>query len=660
MRSRWPLLLVLVLLWLHRGGWWAGGVYLDEDVAGQFYLLKSRLYLLARGLEPWSWWDPLPLLGSPRLASIQVGWLSPLNLWFVVLSPAWAWRLYPLWIDTLMVGAAWWTLREWGGTRLTASWVAMAWVVSGGILFESQHPCYKEALLASLLSVGCALRYWKYRQRRSWLGLTACGFLHLAVGSPSAVYFDHVCLALLLPALLTHARPPRRVLLSSLLAYLAGCLLAAPALLPLLDYNSHGHRTMAGVAGVAMAESYRMTLVELGMRIASESQVGSPTLMEHGMGYPLPVDYSLALTLLALSALAVPRLRPLLILSWLAMLQSLGERGGLLWLLHKALPITLQFRGPARFYFVGSWGFVVCAGLAWQHWRQHSRSTRLVSDGLAAWALLFSLLAQSQTMHYADPRLLQLPPRPDWHQGRVSALRYSRPQPPLLWESSSVLQGMPTLLMPDSVFERGYLLGLACSQWGENAREKLGPMIHNAQAVPVLKPQAPLLLSWGLTWVLEGEGDHYGWRRLQPDPPRHWFARPTSESAEQWASRSQGDPFATASVEGPVPEGVPSGGSVRVDWESADYQNLRVEGQGLLISADQWDPGWHCFQDGQPVPVLRADLALKACWVPAGVRVVEWRYRAPWWGKFWVIEGLGWTLLLVAWVGFARPARATS
>lgn len=650
MTARWGILLFLVLLWIHRGGWWMGGVYFEEDVAGHFYLIKSRLYLLAHGQEAWSWWDRLPLLGSPRLANVQASWLSPLNLFFVLLPPYFAWRLYPLWIDTLLVAASYWTARQWSASRGTAAWVALTWVVTGGTLFVSQHPPYKEAMLAALLAVGCALRYWRYRQRRYWLGLAACGFVHVASGNPSALYFNHLYLVALLPAMLLYARPSRAVLIYTALAYLGGCLLAWPALLPLFDYHAHSHRTLPFVAGTELSESLRMTFPEYVMRVASETQVGSPTPMKYGEGYNLPVDFSGALTLLALSALALRRWRWLLLLSLLVTLQSLGESGGLLWLLHKLAPFTLQVRGPFRFFFLSSWGLALAAGLAWQHWRGHSRWARWLSNGLAAWSVVFVLLAQSQRMVYYAPSVLTPPPMPpEWRTGRVSALRYSRPRPDLWWESAPVMQGIPTLLMPEVLFERGFLLGLAYSQWGPQVEEKLANLVRRARSVPVLQPQRPLLLSWGLTWLLAGQGDSFAWQRLQPDPPRHWFSQPAGESPRQWASREQGDPFATACLEATTPPGEASGGNVRVEVDRPDHQVLQVDGSGLLITADQWDPGWQCRHDGAPVETLRANLALKACWVKPGVRRVEWTYAPPWWNRALWHWAAGTALLAVGW-----------
>lgn len=639
MRNRWPLVLWLALLWVHRGGWWHGGVYLDEDVAAVFFTAKSRLYELVRGREAWSWWDPLTLLGWPRLANVQVSWLSPFNLWFILLPPLWAWRLYPLAMDSLLLAASFWAIRQAGASPAVAGWATLVWLLGDTLLSASQQPCYKESVLSAVLAMGCALRYWRYRQKQMLAALAGCGYLHLASGSPSALFFNHLSLALLMPWLLGLWRPPQKTIFQSLMAYLGGALLALPAWLPLLEFVSHSQRS-----GVAVAETFRLTYGELLMRLASESHIGSSTPMVHAMGYSLRVDGSLAVLLLGLSGLLPAVSRLLVSLALLTLLQTTGEAGGLLWLVHKLVPASLQIRGPERFFFLGSWALAVGAGLAWDHWRQRSLPARWSAHLLAGWAVLFGLLAQSMfsPLSYAPAGHFSPPPLPP-AGGRLAVMRHSQPQPELLWETAGVRQGRPTLIMPEVVLEQGYAQGLACSQLGPDGPALLPGLVLKARSVPILKPQSPLLLGWGLTWILEGRD----WVRLQPDPPRHWFARRSELSAVEFAARESGDPFATAHLDGPP--GPATDGLVEVVTDRADYQSLQVRGQGLLVSADQWDPGWQCLQDGRPAPALRVNLALKGCWVQPGVRQVEWRYRPLWLRQAPFVQASGWVLLLVAW-----------
>lgn len=49
----------------------------------------------------------------------------------------------------------------------------------------------------------------------------------------------------------------------------------------------------------------------------------------------------------------------------------------------------------------------------------------------------------------------------------------------------------------------------------------------------------------------------------------------------------------------------------------------------LLLLADLWAPGWQVRRDGQPVPLLRADLMLRAVALPAGEHEVSFAYRDP-------------------------------
>jgi hypothetical protein len=71
--------------------------------------------------------------------------------------------------------------------------------------------------------------------------------------------------------------------------------------------------------------------------------------------------------------------------------------------------------------------------------------------------------------------------------------------------------------------------------------------------------------------------------------------------------------------------------SVRIDRLGADRVRLEASssGSGLLVLADAWTPGWTARVDGQPAPVLRANVAFRAVPIRAGDHLVELRYRAP-------------------------------
>jgi uncharacterized membrane protein YfhO len=52
-----------------------------------------------------------------------------------------------------------------------------------------------------------------------------------------------------------------------------------------------------------------------------------------------------------------------------------------------------------------------------------------------------------------------------------------------------------------------------------------------------------------------------------------------------------------------------------------------METPGLVVLADNWDRGWHAYWNGRPVPVLRANYAIRGVVVPAGNGTLEFIYQ---------------------------------
>jgi len=86
--------------------------------------------------------------------------------------------------------------------------------------------------------------------------------------------------------------------------------------------------------------------------------------------------------------------------------------------------------------------------------------------------------------------------------------------------------------------------------------------------------------------------------------------------------------------------------------------DLRVDRDSLLVLQTPFNPGWHAFQDGQPVSVVRADVGLLALPVKAGEHRVELRYRNPWLITGGVITGVA--ALLLAILLWRKPRLAVS
>lgn len=150
--------------------------------------------------------------------------------------------------------------------------------------------------------------------------------------------------------------------------------------------------------------------------------------------------------------------------------------------------------------------------------------------------------------------------------------------------------------------------------------------------------------------------------------PRAWLApevRVLSEQAILQAIRtgslpdgSKWDPLRTVLVETELPgalkNGAPDGHVelTRYDPNRVDLQT-RASGDSMLVLSENDYPGWQAYIDGQAVPIVRVNYALRGVVVPAGTHNVRFAYR-PW----SVIGGLLISLLtsvgLVVFVGSGK------
>jgi uncharacterized membrane protein YfhO len=86
--------------------------------------------------------------------------------------------------------------------------------------------------------------------------------------------------------------------------------------------------------------------------------------------------------------------------------------------------------------------------------------------------------------------------------------------------------------------------------------------------------------------------------------------------------------------------------------------SVRLETPGLVVLADRWDKGWQAWWNGQPVPILRANHALRGVVLPAGEGTLVFRYAPAsfTWGLR--LAGLA-VVVLLAWLGIVLRKRTT-
>ena len=80
--------------------------------------------------------------------------------------------------------------------------------------------------------------------------------------------------------------------------------------------------------------------------------------------------------------------------------------------------------------------------------------------------------------------------------------------------------------------------------------------------------------------------------------------------------------------------------------------SAHMETPGLVVLADNWDRGWRAYWNGRPVPVLRANYAIRGVVVPAGNGTLEFIYKPAslilglWLAGLAVIVLAGWLIAI--------------
>ncbi len=115
--------------------------------------------------------------------------------------------------------------------------------------------------------------------------------------------------------------------------------------------------------------------------------------------------------------------------------------------------------------------------------------------------------------------------------------------------------------------------------------------------------------------------------------PRFFFATrvqtvSTLADAARALHSADFDPSRTAIVEEDIDPGEVAPGEVQVESYAAKKIELRTHsaGEGFLVAADSWYPGWEAAIDGRPARLYIADVAFRGIRVPAGDHRVEMRF----------------------------------
>ena len=84
-----------------------------------------------------------------------------------------------------------------------------------------------------------------------------------------------------------------------------------------------------------------------------------------------------------------------------------------------------------------------------------------------------------------------------------------------------------------------------------------------------------------------------------------------------------------------------------------------METPGLVVLADHWDKGWRANLNGNPVPILRVNHALRGVVVPAGAGTLEFQYAPASFAWGLRLSALG-AIALLGWSGVTVFRRRSS
>jgi len=122
--------------------------------------------------------------------------------------------------------------------------------------------------------------------------------------------------------------------------------------------------------------------------------------------------------------------------------------------------------------------------------------------------------------------------------------------------------------------------------------------------------------------------------------PRAWLARRVDAVGDEDAAyaalhRGSGDLRARSVVENATPgmRAAHGKGSVQLEnlaWNHASYL-VSAAAPAVLVTSDEYYPGWTAKVDGKSTPIRAANVAMRAIAVPAGTHAVQFSYRPAGW-----------------------------
>ncbi|HEX4384262.1 MAG TPA: hypothetical protein VH083_14980 [Myxococcales bacterium] len=628
-------------------------------------------------------WNPFSAAGVPFAGCVQAAPFFPLE-WLGALTGPTAFSLLAAFLKlfTAGAGAACHALQL-GARRSGAALSGVTFALCGFMIAWLGHPHTNVACLLPWLFVALH-RATADQSWRSW-ALTALviGLILLGGHPPTEL---HVLLAGAAYAL--YKGQLKQTLLRGPVAALLGAALAAPAILPFLEY--YGLSSTAAASALLSRTSMQLTHWEPLFVFLPHAADGSDFFHFGPADNFLERAAFVGLPSLGLAAAGWRKSRFHCALALFGLAAAMGIPP-LPWIFH-ALPVLSAAR-PSRLLVLFCFGVSVLAGLAEPRRKAAVIFAIVSAAAIATGAFVHAPLpvlaialaeAAAATALLALPRLRPLAPIAAAAAllGAGLGINHTAPASDLYpaTQASDVLKAeqgdgrifaFGPALAPDTALPLGLrdVRGrdfMSLRRYEELLTGRAGDFLFYGRADQL--PKAPALLAIS---AIAGPYAPRGWQRLESrdldifrapaKPQRALFVSRASVRAEilpllQRPGFNPSDEI-LFDDEQPAASGTATG-TARITQDSTDSIELEVDsdGPGYLLLLDTWYPGWHVEVDGQPAEVRRADYAFRAVYIPkAGHSKVRFDYR-PW------SRALGlWLLLLSASAfPFLVRARATA
>lgn len=634
-------------------------------------------------------WNPYVLGGFPHLAELQTQTLYPLT-WVAALicgGKSLSYRAFVSIIIAHLILAAWgaygffrWLVRD----RAAGAFGAVAWGLSG---YLTGYPIQAPTILSTaawlpwlLWTMGRALTGGRFHRRNGVAAALLWAMVFLGGFPQTALYVYGVSLAFGLACILSQPVQRRKqAWMTGVLIVICGTLLTSAQLLPSAELASFSER-------LDWPFHYRATGFEIWDLLGivwphlanwSPLYVGIPVLLA---GLLLKKPESKGTRSAALWAG----------IGFAGILLSLGKESNFYPALVHLLPIFGIFRNQERAALVVAWALIALGTLGWKGTvnPERRRITGIALGTFGALLVGFFFWVQAQPLP-EWPRLhrwLSAALWP-WAMGCLAWLllgRWSRTRWWLIgllvldlgsvtwrtalqthWVWASPDQVVRSPISPEWIPERaqghridtrGHLTGDWPALTGLEDLHGHLTFVHRSFAR--FRREVP----GERVWALMGVGC-YVWREDEPpipfpadliaslpghDRPLHFeclrepFPRYRllyesiafdDETAIRALKDGQFDPLRVVILDRPWPVqasgSLPLSPTVQVLYRGPEELQLRVQTprSGFLVVGDPWYPGWHARVDGEPAPILRAYLALRAVPLTAGEHTVRLNYQ---------------------------------